>query len=364
MKNPIFDLRTLEVVATNLKYRYSGVTSTIAALLPVQARTLRIAAIGPRMPAHWPRTSWSSLLRHGWSRPPSRPARIWHARRNNEMLLGWLLRDVLRMPFKLVFTSAAQRHHSRWTRFLISQMDAVIATSPESGAFLRVPHVVNMHGIDTSVYHPSADRAHEWAATGLPGRYGIGVFGRVRAQKGTDRFVDAMLTLLPRYPDFTAIVVGAITPEQHSFAADLRDKITRAGLDRRIVFLGERPSDEVHQWLRCVSIVVGPQRWEAFGHEPAEAMARGTPVVATRVGAATHLIRDGETGFLVDVDDMASMRDRIERLMRDPNRATTMGLCGREHVVANFSIEREAAGIENVYRKLWGESPDIPPLCD
>jgi len=78
-------------------------------------------------------------------------------------------------------------------------------------------------------------------------------------------------------------------------------------------------------------------------------------MVATRAGAAAHLIREGETGFLVGIDDMVALTDRIEELLRDPARAEAMGQAGRAHVVAHFSIEREAAGIERVYRQLWGE---------
>lgn len=355
METNFRDLRGVEVIAASLKYRYSGVTSTVAALLPVHARRLPIAALGPRLPAHWPQVRWRAVLAQGWRRPPGRPGRIWHARRNNEMLVGWLLRAVLRQPWRLLFTSAAQRRHSAWTRFLLRRMDAVIAVSPESGSYLEVPHVVNLHGINTEIYRPAADRAAEWAATGLPGKYGVGVFGRVRAQKGVDRFVDAMLELLPRHPDFTAVVVGAVTLDQREFAAQLQAKVAAAGLAQRIVFLGERPADEVPLWLRRMTIVVGPQRWEGFGLVPAEAMASGAPVVATRVGAAMHLIREGETGFLCGADDMATLTRRIDELMADPERAAAMGRSGREHVVANFSIEREAAGIEAVYRRMFAE---------
>jgi mannosyltransferase len=353
MQNNIRELRGVEVIAANMKYRYSGVTSTVAALLPAHAERLAIAAIGPRLPEQWPQVRWTSVFSQGWSRPPGRPGRIWHARRNNEMLAGWLLRILLRQPLRLVFTSAAQRRHSAWTRFLLRRMDAVIATSPESASYLRVPHVVNMHGIDTEIYKPAEDRLVEWAATGLPGRYGIGVFGRVRAQKGVDRFVDAMISLLPLYPDFTAVVVGAVTVDQRDFAAQQQAKVEAAGLSQRIVFLGEQPAGEVPRWLRRMTIVVGPQRWEGFGLVPAEAMASGAPVVATRVGAAMHLIREGETGYLLDADDTAGLQRRIAELMADPARAAAMGRQGRDHVVANFSIEREAAGIEAVYRRVW-----------
>lgn len=349
-------VRDLEVIAANLKRRHTGVTSTVAALLPVQSRGLRIAALGPGLPAEWPQTTLRSLLREGWSRPVGRPFRLWHARRNNEMLAGLLLRSLLRMPLKLLFTSAAQRDHTGWTKFLIRQMDAVIATSPESASYLKVPHTVVMHGVDTARYYPAENRAAAWRATGLPGRHGIGVFGRVRAQKGTDRFVAAMCRLLPRYPDFTAVIIGAIKPEERAFAEELRTKATAAGLDERIVFLGEQPAEDMPLWLRRMTIVVGPQRWEGFGLVPIEASASGAAVVATRVGASAHLVTEGETGYLVDRDDDTALAMRIESLMADPMRAEAMGRCGREWVLEQFSIEREAAGIRRVYEKLWGSA--------
>ena len=126
----------------------------------------------------------------GWGLPISlkfwrrRAPLIWHARRNDEMIAGVLLR-ALGWPLKLVFTSAAQRHHTWLTRWLIRQMDAIIATQRLSASFLKREATVVMHGVDTDRYAPPADRAAAFAESGLPGRYAIGCFGRVRAQKGT-----------------------------------------------------------------------------------------------------------------------------------------------------------------------------------
>ncbi len=329
-------------------------TSTVLALLPAQSKRLRIAALGPNLPRRWPRITWAKFLRHGWSPPAGRAFRIWHARRNIEMSAGFFLRTVLRMPLKLVFTSAAQRRRGIWSRFLLARMDAVIAASPEAASYLSVPNVVVLHGVDTTRYGPAADRDAEWAATGLPGKFGIGIFGRVRAQKGTDRFVDALCELLPKYPDFTAVIVGAVTPEHREFADALRAKIAAARLDDRILFLGERSAEEVPAWLRRMTIVVSPQTWEGFGLVPLESMASGTAVVATLVGAARHLIVEGETGHLVDRDDRTGLAARIESLMKDPTAAKAMGRRGRAHVERRFSIEREAAGIQQVYDRLWG----------
>src|SRR5687767_168645 len=63
---------------------------------------------------------------------------VWHARRNNEMMAGLLLKW-LGWPFRLVFTSAAQRHHTWITRWLIARMDAVIAASDAAASYLKVP---------------------------------------------------------------------------------------------------------------------------------------------------------------------------------------------------------------------------------
>ncbi len=269
------------------------------------------------------------------------------------MLAGVLLRLWCGRALRLVFTSDAQRDHTRWTKFLISRMDALLAASPECGSYLRHPFKVNMHGVDTSLYHPVADREAAWRETGLPGKYGVGIFGRVRSQKGTDRFVDLMCRLLPKHPDFTAVIVGAVTPEEAAFEADLRARVAKAGLTDRVKFLGMLPSEEVRAWLRRILINVSPQRWEGFGLLPIEAGASGTTSVATRVGAAMHLIEDGSTGYLVDKDDLTALERHLDTLMGDPAQAAALGLAAHQHVVNHFSVFREAAGIRECYERLW-----------
>src|ERR1700691_859406 len=239
----------LQLIVPNLHRRYSGVTATNRMVAPKLARMLRAAWLGPDAPDGIARMGPAELVKL-WRR---RNALIWHARRNNEMIVGVLLR-ALGWPFKLVFTSAAQRHHSWITRWLIWRMDAIIATSDISASFLKRPATVIMHGVDTDIYSPPADRAAAFAAASLPGRYAIGCFGRVRVQKGSDVFVDAMCRLLPRYPDFTAVMVSAITPEQSGFANGLKQRIEAAGLQSRIVISGELEIEEVQRWYQRLTI--------------------------------------------------------------------------------------------------------------
>ena len=271
----------LQLIVPNLHRRYSGVTATNRMVAPKLAKLFRTAWLGPDAPDGTARMGAADLLKL-WRR--STPL-IWHARRNNEMIVGVLLR-ALGWPLKLVFTSAAQRHHSWITRWLIRRMDAIIATSDISASYLTREATVIPHGVDTDRYAPPADRAAVLAEAGLPGRYAIGCFGRVRKQKGTDVFVDAMCRLLPGYPDFTAVIVGAITVDQTAFANDLKKRIEVADLSSRIVLTGELPIEDLPRWYRRLTIYAFTSRNEGFGLTLIEAMSSGSTLVVSRAGAA------------------------------------------------------------------------------
>src|ERR1700686_4307779 len=337
----------LQLVVPNLHRRYSGVTATNRMVAPKLAKMFRAAWLGPNRPDGVAGIGFSGLLKLWRRRAPL----IWHARRNNEMIAGVLLRS-LGWPLKLVFTSAAQRHHTWITRWLIRRMDAIIATSDLSASFLKVRATVIPHGVDTDIYAPPPDRAAAFAESGLTGRYAIGCFGRVRAQKGSDVFVDAMCRLLPRYPDFTAVIVGAVTPEQQGFANDLKKRIETAGLQSRIVITGELAIEEVQRWYRRLTIYAFTSRNEGFGLTLIEAMSAGAALVASRAGAAELVVEDGVTGMLAPPGDVDALVAALEPLMRDPASATAMGERGRARVLEKFSLNAEAERIAEVYRAL------------
>jgi mannosyltransferase len=186
----------------------------------------------------------------------------------------------------------------------------------------------------------------------LAGRYAIGCFGRVRAQKGSDVFVDAMCALLPRYPDFTAVMVGAITPEHQGFANDLRRRIETAGLGSRIVVTGELSIEEVQRWYQRLTIYAFTSRNEGFGLTLIEAMSVGAALVASRAGAAELVVEDGVTGVLTPAGDVAALVAALEPLMRDPASAVAMGEAARARVLEKFSLDAEAAAIAEIYRGL------------
>jgi mannosyltransferase len=337
----------LQLIVPNLHRRYSGVTTTNRMVAPKLAKMFRAAWLGHDAPDGIARIGFADLLKLWRCDTPL----VWHARRNNEMIVGVLLRS-LGWPLRLVFTSAAQRHHSWITRWLMRRMDAIIATSDISASFLKVPATVIPHGVDTDVYAPPKDRVAAFVQTGLPGRFAIGCFGRVRAQKGTDVFVEAMCRLLPRYPDFTAVMVGAITPEQSGFANDLKARIETAGLQGRIIIMGELEIEEVQRWYQRLTIYAFTSRNEGFGLTLIEAMAVGAALVASRAGAAELVVEDGVTGLLTPTGDVDALVAALEPLLRDPASAAAMGERGRARVLEKFSLDAEANRIADVYRTL------------
>jgi mannosyltransferase len=339
--------RNLQLIVANLHWRYSGVTATSRMVSPKLAELFSAGWLGPDAPEGIARIGAADLLKLWLRRTPL----IWHARRNNEMIVGVLLK-ALGWPLKLVFTSAAQRHHTWITRWLIGRMDAIIATSAISASFLKRDATVVMHGVDSDRYAPPADRAAAFAESGLPGRMAIGCFGRVRAQKGTDLFVEAMCALLPRYPDFSAVIVGAITPDQTAFADDLKARIKAAGLQSRIVISGELSIETVERWYQRLTIYAFTSRNEGFGLTLIEAMSVGAALVASRAGAAELVVEDGDTGVLVPPGDVDVLVAALEPLMRDPAAAVAMGARARTRVMTTFSLDAEANGIANVYRTL------------
>ncbi|MEO1701081.1 MAG: glycosyltransferase family 4 protein [Pseudomonadota bacterium] len=343
----------LIVIAPNFKKRLSGVTSTIVQLIPLQRATgLGIAAIGAGLPDSLPKLglfSWWKL----YGLPSDRKPRVWHARRNTEMLGGLVARHIFRLPLKLVFTSASQRKHTAYTKWLIRQMDAVIATSQKTADYLEVPNTVVMHGIDTLRFCPPADKPAAKQSVGLPTDMKIvGCFGRVRAQKGTDLFADAMIIALKDRPDWMAVIAGRATEAHQQFQNELKRHISDAGMEDRIIFVGEHT--DIERWYQAIDLFVAPQRWEGFGLTPLEAMACAVPVIATDVGAFAELVEEDKTGHILADFESTTMAEKVSRLMDDDALRANMAQASRDHMECHFPIVGEVRQLAQIYADVSG----------
>ena len=345
------DPADVAVIAPNLKKRYSGVTSTVLRLVPLQARDIAIASVGPKLPREIPQIRLRDLLTM-----PRRP-RVWHARRNNEMLAGLALKHILRQPLRLMFTSAAQRDHSGYTKWLIRRMDRVVATSARSAAFLHAPAQVIHHGIDTDHFAPAPDRDALRDRLGLPrDKLLLGCFGRVRPSKGNDLFIDAMLAILPDFPDAHAVMMGGVTDQFADFADGLKARVAASPVADRIHILPEDPGWTIAPWFQAIDLYIAPQRNEGFGLTPLEAMACGVPSIATRTGAFEEIVADEETGTLIPTDDAAALEAAIRAALADPALLARWSAACRPRAVNGFRIADEAQALIAIYCDLLGRN--------
>ncbi|NUP97580.1 MAG: glycosyltransferase family 4 protein [Planctomycetaceae bacterium] len=345
-------LRDATVLVVNLHRRFAGVSATILALVPVQQRSRSVAVLDRGALGLAGTIRWLDLLRHGWSPPAGTRRRIWHARRAGDLLLGLVLRYLLFQPWSFVYTSPSPRRHGLTWRGIVGRADAIIAVTERAASFLDRHDAVIGHGVDTDAFVPPVDKRAAWRESGLPGRYGIGVFGRIRPNKGTHLFVDAMCRLLPRHPEFTAVISGLCLPSDRSYREDLERRIAAAGLSERIVFLGDLDGAQIKLWYRRVALCVSPSLSEGFGLTPLEAMASGAAAVTSRAGAYEQMIVPGVNGTIVDTGDLEQLVAALEPLLADPERLLALGANARRLALERHSIRGEVAGIEAVYERV------------
>lgn len=351
-----------DVVVTNLHRRYTGVSATVRALVPLQRQDLSIGLLdwgGLGLPAQ---VRWGQLLRQGWSRPSRGRCRVWHARRDIEIACGIVLKKLLNQPWKLLFTSAAPKPPGRFLAALLRNCDAVIATSERSAAYLDCPAEVIYHGVDVDHYSPldgdclatlrqPVDLPGVVLPSKLQGLYWIGAFGRIRASKGTDLLVEALIKVLPEFPDFGAVFTGLCQAKDMAFFEIMQKKISAAGLGERIVFLGDLNREQVLACYRRILLCVAASRTEGFGLTPLEAMACGRAVLVSGAGIWPQVV-DDEVGSSFETGSTDSLIIVLRRLLADPDLLWRMGKHGRQRMVEQYSLEREAHKINALYGRL------------
>jgi glycosyltransferase involved in cell wall biosynthesis len=174
--------------------------------------------------------------------------------------------------------------------------------------------------------------------------------GLIRHVKGLDVLVRALGHLLPEHPDLhLAVAGGSFYRAYERDAAAVRDLVRALGLTERVRFLGEVTPNDVAALMRQSALLVVPSRRETFSLVTAEALASGTPVVATRCGGPEEILTD-ETGQLTEVDDAAALAIAIEStLSRTYDRAAL-----RRYAVDRFGSSAASERLGRLYERVTG----------
>lgn len=188
-----------------------------------------------------------------------------------------------------------------------------------------------------------------------PSQPTLGYLARMCPPKGLQTLVEAYTTLRQhnRVPNLRLRVGGSMTKADEQFVAQLRQRLTAAGITDGVEFLPNLTRDGKIAFLQSLSVLSVPATYgESFGLYLIEAWAAGVPVVQPRHAAFPELIEATGGGVLCEPDNPQSLAEAIEELLGDPDRARAMGERGRQAVRGKFSVERMADGVLQVLEKI------------
>ena len=250
---------------------------------------------------------------------------------------------------------------SSWAeRTAIESADAVIAVSGAMREDIlacyptldpaRV-HIVH-NGIDTTLYRP--DHGTEaLTRVGLdPDRPFVLFVGRITRQKGVPHLLRAVRDIDPA----AQVVLCAGAPDTPEIDREFRELYEELSRVREGVHWIPQmlPRPDVIQLLTHAAVFVCPSVYEPLGIVNLEAMACGTPVVASRVGGIPEVVDDGKTGLLVPVDDdfEPALARALDSILGDPEGARRMGEAGRERAVGEFGWDAVARRTVRLYEEI------------
>jgi len=170
----------------------------------------------------------------------------------------------------------------------------------------------------------------------------VGMVGRLSWKKGYEHAIEAARLLAERIPGLRFDVVG-----DGPLRGQLEEQVRNAGLAGTVRFLGQRR--DVPELMRRFDCFVLSSVIEGMPNALLEAMALGRPVVTTSAGGSAEVVVDGESGFVVPPADPAALAAAVERVLRDPVLARSLGERGERRVRERFSLQAMLAAIDALY---------------
>lgn len=173
----------------------------------------------------------------------------------------------------------------------------------------------------------------------------IGVIARLHPQKGHKYLLQALQTLRWQFPQIHCLIAGA-----GSLRSELETAVINLNLATSVQFIGNRK--DVAALLSVCDLFVLPSLWEGFPNVILEAMASGTPIVATAVDGVPELVENGKTGLLVLPANSQALAEAISQMIHNREKAAVMAQEALQVVQTTFSIERTVTQIEALYWQL------------
>jgi D-inositol-3-phosphate glycosyltransferase len=250
--------------------------------------------------------------------------------------------------------------------------DRIIAATPAEeaqlnwlyGADMRKVRVISP-GVDLERFTPIPQELAKQTVGIPPDDKNIIFAGRIEPLKGIDTLLRAISLIQKRYPEAVqgvcvAIIGGdpwADTPDAEM--ARLQELRKELGITDLVTFLGAKDQEILPNYYAAAEMVVMPSHYESFGMVALEAMAMGTPVIASEVGGLAFLVRDDENGFHVPSRDPEALAERIYCLLTDEACRDRLGRQARYHAL-QYDWEIIVQRMRRVYEEVVGETAVMP----
>jgi D-inositol-3-phosphate glycosyltransferase len=249
-------------------------------------------------------------------------------------------------------------------RQVLSRADRIVAATLAERAQLEWLYKADVGkitvippGVDTSHFYPiPADEARQYIGLAPDARIILFV-GRIEPLKGVATLIKAVSCLKLKNlkePVHLAVIGGdpdAIPSEISEEMVRLQKLCDELTLGKMVVFLGKRGQDTLPYYYSAAEVLVMPSHYESFGIVALEAMACGTPVIASQVGGLAFLVQDGMTGYTVPAEDHDILCDRLTAILGDEILRQRMGRNAAEYA-RNYDWKKIAKQIVGVYEEL------------
>jgi glycosyltransferase involved in cell wall biosynthesis len=172
----------------------------------------------------------------------------------------------------------------------------------------------------------------------------VGTIARISPQKGIQTLLESASLVREQIPNVRFVIVG-----EGELRPEIEERMAALGLNGTWTMVGQR--DDYLRFLRAFDVFAFPSLWEGLPYAPIEAMAVGTPVVATSVSGTTDLVSHEETGLLVPAQDESSLAEAIVSVLTNDDLARQLARRGRSFIETNFNAARPVEQTIEVYRQ-------------
>ncbi len=250
--------------------------------------------------------------------------------------------DVLRHADMIIAATQAELAQLQWLYEVKTDHVRVVPPGVDLGRFYPIPK----------------DEAKEFIGTPVEKRLILFV-GRIEPLKGIDTLLRAFARLrdqgvLERQKVWLSVIGGDASVSESQMSQEMArlNKMRRElKLKEMVTFLGKRDQDTLPYYYSAADVVVVPSHYESFGMVALEAMACGTPVVASQVGGLAYLVQNGETGFHVPDQDPVALSDQLLAIIENDELLERMRVNAAEYA-KGFSWQIIAKQILNLYKEI------------